>query len=55
MNEWIDITTAADRMNVSEKTIRAYIKSGYLKAYRFGPHLIRINGDELAGSLVEVA
>lgn len=55
MTEWIDYPTAAQRMNVSEKTIRNYIKAGYLRAYRFGPRIVRINADELEASLVEVA
>ncbi|WP_448005323.1 hypothetical protein [Agromyces bauzanensis] len=54
-NDFIDIPTAATWMDVSEETMRRFVRSGIVKAYRFGPTLIRIKVEDLLGSLVEVA
>ncbi len=41
------IKQAAAWAGVDEKTIRRYIASGRLKAYRVGPRLIRVDRDSL--------
>ncbi len=41
------IAEAARRHGVSTKTIRRRIAEGQLAAYRFGPHLIRLNPAEV--------
>ena len=40
---WGTIQTAADRYQVSTKTIRRMITAGLIAAERFGPRLIRVN------------
>jgi excisionase family DNA binding protein len=42
----LKITEAADEINVTERTVRAMIKDGRLKASRAG-RIIRINSDDL--------
>lgn len=39
---------AADLLGVSRVTIRRWINSGYIKAYRVGPVFIRIPRSEIA-------
>ena len=46
--EWGTIQTAADRYQVSTKTIRRMITAGLIAAERFGPRLIRVNLNSLA-------
>lgn len=41
------IADAARRHDVSQKTIRRRIAEGRLTAYRFGPHLIRLDPAEV--------
>lgn len=41
------IASAAERTHVSTKTIRRRIAEGALTAYRFGPHLIRLDPAEV--------
>lgn len=43
MPEWITISEAAERIKVSERTIRRYVTSGLVRGERFGPRLIRID------------
>ena len=45
------IAEAARRHDVSTKTIRRRIADGSLTAYRFGPHLIRLDPAEVDGLL----
>lgn len=45
--EWGTIQQAADRKQVSVKTIRRYITQGLIVAERFGPRLIRVNFSSL--------
>lgn len=47
LTEWISIATAAERCEVSAKTIRRWIAFGYIRARRFGPKLIRIDAATL--------
>lgn len=41
------VSGAAERLNVSPDTIRRMIARGELKAYRYGPRLIRIDPADL--------
>jgi excisionase family DNA binding protein len=41
------VAQAADRLHVSTKTLRRRIAEGRITAYRFGPHLIRLNPAEV--------
>jgi excisionase family DNA binding protein len=41
------IKQAAEYANVNEKTVRRWISSGRLKAYRYGSRLIRIDRESL--------
>jgi len=44
---WLSIREAAERLDVSERTIRNWISSSYVRAERVGPRLIRIPASEL--------
>lgn len=39
----LELRAAAERLNVSDKSVRRWIASGRLKAYRVGPRLIRVD------------
>ena len=41
------VQEAADYLGVSTKSIRRWISSGLIKAYRVGPKLIRVDLDSL--------
>lgn len=41
--DFVSVDKAAERLSVSTKTIRNWIKSGRLPAYETGPKLIRIS------------
>ncbi len=43
----ISLTEAADRLDVSTRTLRRYIAAGRLTGYRVGPRLIKIDPAEL--------
>ena len=45
--DWVSLSVAADRLSVSEKTLRRMIAQGRLTAYRFGPRLVRVDANEL--------
>jgi len=47
----IGLQEAADRCDVSYRTIRRWIASGDLNAVRVGPRLIKIDADDLAALL----
>jgi len=47
MPHYISIKKAAEILDVSTKTIDRRIRSGKLKAYRFGNKTIRINEDAI--------
>lgn len=47
----ITIAEAAETWHVHPRTVRRRIAEGALTAYRVGPHLIRIDADELAAML----
>lgn len=46
-HRYISVQQAADRAAVSTKTVRRWIATGDLVAYRHGPRLIRIRLDDL--------
>jgi predicted ATPase len=46
LQEWNTVAEIAAYDGCSEKTIRNYIKFGYLKAHRRGPRSIFINIDD---------
>jgi excisionase family DNA binding protein len=43
----VTVAEAADRLAVSEKSIRRWVSSGRLRAYRTGPRLLRIDPADL--------
>ncbi|MBA2770274.1 MAG: helix-turn-helix domain-containing protein [Sporichthyaceae bacterium] len=45
--QWVSLDDAADRAGVHKRTIRRYISSGRLAAFRMGPRLVRIDAAEL--------
>lgn len=47
---WLTIAEAAERLSVSEKTVRRLIASADIPARRFGKRLIRIDADQLTGT-----
>jgi excisionase family DNA binding protein len=48
----ISMQEAADTYGVSTKTIRRYIASGRLTAYRVGPRLIRLDAEQVRDQLL---
>jgi excisionase family DNA binding protein len=52
---WLSQQEAADRLGVTDRTIRNYIRSGAIKGRRLpGSRLIRIDRDELDAALKPV-
>ena len=54
MNKQLTIQQVADILQCEHKAVRAMISRGELKAYRYGPRMIRINPEDLKamGTLV---
>ena len=54
MNKQLTIQQVADILQCEHKSVRAMIARGELKAYRYGPRMIRINPEDLKamGTLV---
>lgn len=46
--EAVSVKETAQILDVCQMTIHRWIKSGYIKAYRVGPHLIRIPRSEIS-------
>jgi excisionase family DNA binding protein len=46
--EAVSVSKAAEILDVCHMTVRRWIISGYIKAYRVGPMLIRIPRSEIA-------
>ncbi len=44
---YVSIALGAEKLGVSERTIRRMIASGLIKGYKVGPRLVRINLDDL--------
>lgn len=49
--ELISIQQSADKLAVNPMTIRRWIQSGHLTAYRLGPRMVRIDVAELDNQL----
>ena len=47
---WLTIPEAARRMRLSEKSVRNYIKRGYLEAHRVGPRTVVISIDAISNA-----
>ena len=45
--DYLSVREAADRCDLSEKTIRRYIAAGKLPAFRVGPRNVRIRVGDL--------
>jgi len=45
--EWFTVSEIAEKSELSTKTIRNYIKLGFLKAHRRGPRSIVIHIDDV--------
>ena len=54
LTEQLSAEQAAERLNVSLSTIRRLIASGELRAYRYGPRLVRIDANDLLAMREEV-
>jgi excisionase family DNA binding protein len=52
--QFITISEAADLWHVHPRTVRRRIAEGALTAYRVGPHLIRIDANELKSVMVKI-
>lgn len=50
----VSISVAAETADVCTRTIRRYIAQGRIHAYRVGPHLIKVDLDELLASFEPV-
>ncbi|WP_045380137.1 helix-turn-helix domain-containing protein [Mycobacterium kyorinense] len=48
------LSAAAEIANVHPRTLRRYIASGRLTAYRVGPRLLKVSLDDLEALLVPV-
>jgi excisionase family DNA binding protein len=52
---YLTVEGAAERVGVSSKTIRRWIKAGHLRAYRVGPKFLRIDPADLAAVIGDAA
>jgi predicted site-specific integrase-resolvase len=52
-DEWLKVSEVADKMNMSEKTVRKFIDLGYLACSRYPNGRIRIAASEVARVLLE--
>ena len=41
--DWITLRETAERLQISEKSVRRWIADGRLKAVRVGPRMIRVD------------
>jgi excisionase family DNA binding protein len=48
VGKMMTLDEAAERVCASKRTLRRFISSGELKAYRLGKQLVRIDSDDLA-------
>lgn len=51
---WLPQADAADYLGVTERTLRRYVASGQLPAYRLGPRLLRFKQSDLDALLQPV-
>lgn len=54
MNPLITLDDAAEMLAVNTRTIRRYVSSGDLPAFRLGPRHIRVKHDDVLALLVPV-
>ncbi len=52
MSKMVSIAAAADHYGVSRQTVRRWIASGRITAYRVGPRLIRVDLDEIEAEII---
>jgi excisionase family DNA binding protein len=52
MGQKISIQDVAEQFGVSPRTVRRYIASGRLTAYRVGPRLIRVDAEQVRQQLL---
>ncbi|MCT9000795.1 helix-turn-helix transcriptional regulator [Microbacterium memoriense] len=45
--EWLTLRDTAERLSISEKSVRRWIADGRLKAVRIGPRLLRVDADSI--------
>ncbi len=46
--EWLTLRDTAERLQISEKSVRRWIAEGRLKAVRIGPRMIRVDAASVA-------
>jgi len=46
--DWITLREAAQRLQISEKSVRRWIADGRLKGVRIGPRMIRVDAASIA-------
>lgn len=47
MNTWITAADARDRLNITDKTLRRYVATGKIPAYRMGGRLLRFKPEDI--------
>ena len=52
MPKKVSIAAAADHYDVSQQTVRRWISSGKIHAYRVEPRLIRVDLDEIEAKII---
>jgi excisionase family DNA binding protein len=52
VSKMVSIAAAADHYGVSRQTVRRWIASGRITAYRVGPRLIRVDLDEIEAEII---
>lgn len=55
IGQQLSITEVAELMGLTESTVRNWIADGKLRAYRYGPRLIRIDEKDLLGMREQIA
>ena len=52
MSKMVSIAAAADHYDVSRQTVRRWISSGKITAYRVQPRLIRVDLEEIEAKII---
>jgi excisionase family DNA binding protein len=52
MSKMVSIAAAADHYDVSRQTVRRWISSGKITAYRVEPRLIRVDLEEIEAKII---
>lgn len=55
LGQQLTIAEVADLMGVSDSTIRKWISKGQLRAYRYGPRMIRIDEKDVINMREQIA